>query len=697
MSQDQEKKNRFSLPIITTGKKSNISQSRSPVRSKFLEKMGLDSVISDIMSKINHDNRVTQIATKSYDHARQQCIDYVTRISEDCRAHNTRYRDRSFDLSSDPVGCIVSFGDEISEEKQQTLDMLDIKRVPHNFEKPVFVNNGVTEFDIKQGSVGDCWFLTALAIISEIPNLIQNLIVAKDEVVGVYGFIFFRDGEWVPTIVDDQLFIKNPTVMDGTGLVDTFYNGDQKLFKKCLGGGNSLYYSRCRDPNETWLPLLEKAYAKAHGDYDSIEGGFTGEGVEDLTGGVMVNYIVEDIIDLEKFWKTELMYCNQDRLFACSINSKTSEHQGLVHGHAYGILKCVEVKGKRFLLIKNPWGQTEWNGRWSDGSAEWTPEWMTALNHTFGDDGAFWMEYCDFVQNWTRVDKIRLFDQSWSLNSQWLEVHPTFPSAYGICCFKLTITQPTPVVLALSKSDTRYFKSLSGILQHYLSFEVYKEGETKYFTKNRTLDISEYTRSVACEIDRLEIGVYYVVVKIDADKHYNGTNPMELIANNIDDNLNKFQRMALSYEHARSRAANYQNTGLLELGRQLCDFPFLTIEQSFEQMGLKDTIASIQNRQIVMDRKVAITEASSTKPVADDGDGDYEDVEDEVEEEEITDEEETELQNAIADRLSSSLVIGLRVYSKDSKMELEGLIGQDCMNLPCVKVSNQNILAFNLF
>ena len=62
------------------------------------------------------------------------------------------------------------------------------------------------------------------------------------------------------------------------------------------------------------------------------------------------------------------------------INLKTPPEEvfenGLVDGHAYSVTKVVEfeVKGEihQLVRVRNPWGnQVEWNGAWSDRSAEW--------------------------------------------------------------------------------------------------------------------------------------------------------------------------------------------------------------------------------------------------------------------------------------------------------------------------------------
>jgi len=43
-----------------------------------------------------------------------------------------------------------------------------------------------------------------------------------------------------------------------------------------------------------WVLLIEKAYAKLHGNYYTLRGGFANEGMIDLTGCPTSSYIFED-------------------------------------------------------------------------------------------------------------------------------------------------------------------------------------------------------------------------------------------------------------------------------------------------------------------------------------------------------------------------------------------------------------------
>lgn len=111
----------------------------------------------------------------------------------------------------------------------------------------------------------------------------------------------------------------------------------------------------------------------------------------------------QDILDPDRFWDEELGRANKDRLFGCSFNTLDNSRsgilgvkvEGLIGNHAYSVLRAVKCNGKRFVVVRNPWGKSEWTGRWSDGSKEWTQEWLEhlgTLGHQFGDDGQFVME-----------------------------------------------------------------------------------------------------------------------------------------------------------------------------------------------------------------------------------------------------------------------------------------------------------------
>lgn len=70
--------------------------------------------------------------------------------------------------------------------------------------------------------------------------------------------------------------------------------------------------------------------------------------------------------------------------------------EGLVGNIGHSVVKAVECNGKRFVVLRDPYGKSQWTGPWSDGSKQWTPEWLEKLpelGYSFaGPTGQFIME-----------------------------------------------------------------------------------------------------------------------------------------------------------------------------------------------------------------------------------------------------------------------------------------------------------------
>lgn len=500
-------------------------------------------------------------AVASYEEAAKICKEKVEKIVKECRRVNQKYRDPHFDIEFDLKwgvnNCLTMLAD--TADVETGFGPGSVKRVEDIFEKPEFFKSGATANDIRQGRDGDCWFMSALCTLGNKSGLIEKVCVARDEKVGVYGFVFYRDGEWISEVIDDKLYLTKPDYDESwveRNMIEDArrINSEEDYRKIYQTGSGALYFAQCEDPNETWLPLLEKAYAKAHGDYAAIEGGFTGEGLEDLTGGVTTEIFSSDILDKDYFWNEELLKVNKDFLFGCAAGifwGPWGERKGIIEGHAYSILKAVEIDGKRLCLLRNPWGTYEWNGPWSDGSKEWTPEWMQKLDHRFGDDGAFWMSYEDLLKKYQTFDRTRLFDEDWKVTQQWTTLTVPWTADYHTTKFSFTIEEATSVVLVLSQLDSRYFRGLEGQYRFQLCFRVHKAGDDDYIVRSH----GNYwmSRSVTAELNELEPGDYDVLVKITAEK-MTGALPVEdVVRNNAKDRSDKLQRIGLTFDLAHAK------------------------------------------------------------------------------------------------------------------------------------------------
>ncbi|CZR53429.1 uncharacterized protein PAC_03307 [Phialocephala subalpina] len=230
------------------------------------------------------------------------------------------------------------------------------KRIKDILEKPSFFVDGAAGNDVRQGHLGNCW----IAVVRSWPSALE---------------------------------------ISGGDFDDEAVTAEQRYRELYQRNSHASYFGKCQDPNKTWFPLLEKAYAKAHGDYSSIQGGAAGDAFEDLTGGVTTSLLPVGLLDKTAFWN-QLTLANKELIFCCSSQQ---EERGLVSPHVYSVFRALETHGKRLLLIRNPHGQGEWTGAWSDGSKEWTPEWMFRLDHRFGDDGLF-SDDRNIAQMWTCLD-----------------------------------------------------------------------------------------------------------------------------------------------------------------------------------------------------------------------------------------------------------------------------------------------------
>lgn len=60
---------------------------------------------------------------------------------------------------------------------------------------------------------------------------------------------------------------------------------------------------------------------------------------------------------------------------------------GIVAGHAYTMISVYDIKSTKLLKMRNPWGQFEWKGMYSDNSKKWTEELKQQTNYKSVDDG----------------------------------------------------------------------------------------------------------------------------------------------------------------------------------------------------------------------------------------------------------------------------------------------------------------------
>ena len=185
-------------------------------------------------------------------------------------------------------------------------------------ESEITIAEDVKRNDVKQGEIGDCYFMATLcSLASQQPMEVENLFVTKElNKSGRYAMNLWVNGCLQVVVVDD--YIPYDTVA-----------------KRPVFAG--------KETKNIWPILLEKAWAKVNGSYEGIVSGSSDQAMRFLIPYPIVRYRhEEELNNKDNFWKKINDAVNCKHVITCStVDSehksvfKVNDKVSLVTGHAY--------------------------------------------------------------------------------------------------------------------------------------------------------------------------------------------------------------------------------------------------------------------------------------------------------------------------------------------------------------------------
>jgi hypothetical protein len=228
------------------------------------------------------------------------------------------------------------------------------------------IKDSIRGEDVCQKYLGDCYLIAGMAAVAHTrPDLIEKAFQKRTD--GTYDVSFYeqKGDAWKKVTVHIDADLPH----------NDWYH---------------LQYASGRDEKELWPALLEKAVAQRAGSYAAIEAGVPGDALSMFTGKTseMIDFKAKGTKPDEVF--AALQKATKEHrpatasTFGESSNAKYT-NSGLYADHAYSVWGTEVKDGKKYVQLRNPWGDSEPanNGR---------------------DDGIFKMELSEFMKMFANTE-----------------------------------------------------------------------------------------------------------------------------------------------------------------------------------------------------------------------------------------------------------------------------------------------------
>jgi hypothetical protein len=290
-------------------------------------------------------------------------------------------------LKLDPETLILERVEIPSTAKGAHRALIDVGATTIWFDPGDFFEEGTELTDPIQGSVGNCYFIAALASVAWArPHVIAQR--NRTTGLGQHDFVdmieFYKGGKPERVEVTELLPLNSP--------------------------GNTFIYARSSEAGEIWPAIYEKAYAKWKtndpGDKPDILKTWGGDPVRALAEltGLTPYYQSTSGLSAHDIWQKVRANCISMKTFnpmvAWTYGSSPSPdvNYGNAHiaaNHAYSILGWQYANNQEYIVLRNPWGTYEatlnvtggtwvaWDQPYYSGPGWWRPVHMATPDGIF--------------------------------------------------------------------------------------------------------------------------------------------------------------------------------------------------------------------------------------------------------------------------------------------------------------------------